>query len=90
MILLFVEMFLSVCLFDVWDRLWVLIRSVPEVSLLIVFIIRSVSVSFLSDESLLVSNASAAALIRESIIFVMCLRCFCCWLMPLNFQIPED
>ena len=75
MILLFVEMFLSVCLFGVLDRPWVLIRSVPEVSLLI-FFIRSLSVSLLSDESLLVSNASAAALIRESIIFVIVLDVF--------------
>ena len=31
----FVGMCLSIFLFDVWDKLWVLIRSVPEVSLLI-------------------------------------------------------
>ena len=34
-ILLFVKMCLSIFSFDVWDKLWVLIRSVPEVSLLI-------------------------------------------------------
>ena len=30
-----VGMCLSIRPFDVWDKLWVLIRSVPEVSLLI-------------------------------------------------------
>ena len=34
-ILLFVEMCLSIVPFDVWDKLWVLIRSVSEVSSLI-------------------------------------------------------
>ena len=34
-ILLFVGMCLSIFPFDVWDKLWVLIRLVPEVSLLI-------------------------------------------------------
>ena len=34
-ILLFVGMCLSIFPFDVWDKLWVLIRSVPEVFLLI-------------------------------------------------------
>ena len=32
MILLYVKMFLFVVPFDVWDRLWVAIRSVSEVS----------------------------------------------------------
>ena len=35
-ILLFVGMCLSTFPFDVWDKLWVLIRSVPQVSLLII------------------------------------------------------
>ena len=34
-ILLFVKICLSVYPFDVWDGLWVLIRPVPEVSLLL-------------------------------------------------------
>ena len=33
--LLFVKICLSIFLFDVWDKLWVLIRPVPEVSLLL-------------------------------------------------------
>ena len=37
-ILLFVGMCLSIFPFDVWDKLWVLIRSVPEVSSLIVLL----------------------------------------------------
>ena len=32
---MFVKICLSIFLFDVWDMLWVLIRLVPEVSLLI-------------------------------------------------------
>ena len=34
-ILLFVKICVSVFPFDVWDGLWVLIRPVPEVSLLL-------------------------------------------------------
>ena len=34
-ILLFVKICLSIFSFDVWDRLWVRIRPVPEVPLLI-------------------------------------------------------
>ena len=34
-ILLFVKIGLSIFSFDVWDKLWVLIRPVPEVALLI-------------------------------------------------------
>ena len=34
-ILLFVKICLSIFLLDVWDKLWVLIRPVPEVFLLI-------------------------------------------------------
>ena len=33
--LLFVTICLSIFPFDVWDKLWVLIRSVPEVSFII-------------------------------------------------------
>ena len=51
MILLFVKMFLSVFLFDVCARLWVLIRSVPEVSLHIdIFIIYTVDSRYLEIE----------------------------------------
>ena len=35
---LFVKICLSVFLFDVWDKLWVLIRPVPEISLLLEFV----------------------------------------------------
>ena len=37
-IFLFVKICLSIFPFDVWDRLWVLIRPVPEVSFLLQFI----------------------------------------------------
>ena len=40
-ILLFVGMCLSIFSFDVWDKLWVRIRSVPGVSLLIKFVVHS-------------------------------------------------
>ena len=34
-ILLFVQLCLAIFPFDVWDKLWVLIQPVPEVSLLL-------------------------------------------------------
>ena len=40
-ILLFVGMCLSIFSFDVWDKLWVRIRSVPGASLLIKFVVHS-------------------------------------------------
>ena len=40
LISLFVGMPLSIFPFDVWDKLWVLIRSVPEESLLIYFTLK--------------------------------------------------